>query len=330
MGGANRYDAAVIGGGVAGLAAAIRLAELDQRTVLIEGGTYPSHKVCGEFLSPEALPILERWGLTPKSQIDRALFFAGKRAYTLPLLRPAGSLSRYTLDAHLASRAAQIGVDVRTSTRVTQLDPEVQTLTLDSGETLSADAFIVGAGRLAATRQPQLPYIGFKAHFEGLDLDGALEMHLFPGAYLGLSNIENGRANVACIARAGTRLPKLPSRLAGARQLFDWMEVKAPTFGPRHPPHWPHTYFVGDAAGTIAPTCGDGLAMGLTSGILAAEHAAQRDPDAFRRAWNGRYRPRLRWGNLAHALAMRPTLANLFSPIVPSVLRALFARTREE
>ncbi len=315
---------------MAGLAAAIRLAELGARAALIEGGSYPAHKVCGEFLSPEALPILERWGLTPESQIDRATFHTSKRTYTLNLPRAAGSLSRYTLDTHLANRARHLGIDLRTSTRVTHIDPERKTLTLDTGEVLSADAFIVGAGRLTATKPPPLPYVGFKAHFEGLNLDGALEMHLFPGAYLGLSNIENGKTNVACIARAGQSLPPLPPHLAAARQIFPWMEVKAPTFGPRHPPRWPHTYFIGDAAGTIAPTCGDGLAMGLTSGILAAEHALRRQPDLFRQAWNARYRPRLRWGTLAHTLAMRPALANLFSPIVPSALRALFARTREE
>jgi flavin-dependent dehydrogenase len=290
--------------------------------------------VCGEFLSPEALPILERWDLAPAHTITQVRFCANSQTHTYSLPRPASSLSRHTLDTALARRATSLGVDLRTQTRVTSIDS--LSLTLDSGETLHPRSLILGVGRLATAKRPRISYVGFKAHFEGIDLPNTLEMHLFPGAYLGLSNIENGRANLACIARPGTSIealinghPSLRQHLISAHQLFDWMEVKAPAFGFRHPPPWPNAYFVGDAAGTIAPTCGDGLAMALTSGIMAAEHAIRGEWQAFRRAWRARYRSRLRWGNLAHTLALRPALANLLPKALPFAIDLLFEKTRE-
>ena len=58
------FDVAVIGGGVAGCAAAIQLAQKNLRVVLCEAKSYPHHKVCGEFLSPECTRLLDSLGLT--------------------------------------------------------------------------------------------------------------------------------------------------------------------------------------------------------------------------------------------------------------------------
>ena len=57
-----RYDAAVVGAGPAGSAAAILLARAGRKVLLVEKDTFPRHKVCGEFLSSDALPLLERLG----------------------------------------------------------------------------------------------------------------------------------------------------------------------------------------------------------------------------------------------------------------------------
>src|SRR5687768_14738235 len=56
------YDVALIGGGLAGLAASILLAEQGCRVVLLEKETYPFHKVCGEYISLESLDLLIHLG----------------------------------------------------------------------------------------------------------------------------------------------------------------------------------------------------------------------------------------------------------------------------
>jgi flavin-dependent dehydrogenase len=50
-------DYVILGGGVAGLCAARRLIELGIQPLVIEAGSYPSHKVCGEFISSSGVAL---------------------------------------------------------------------------------------------------------------------------------------------------------------------------------------------------------------------------------------------------------------------------------
>ena len=56
-------DILILGGGLAGAAAATMLARAGRQVILIEREPTPRHKVCGEFLSTEALGLLEQCGL---------------------------------------------------------------------------------------------------------------------------------------------------------------------------------------------------------------------------------------------------------------------------
>ena len=60
------WDAAIIGGGPAGAAAACLLARAGRSTVLFEREAGPRHKVCGEFISVEAAAYLTALGLDPE------------------------------------------------------------------------------------------------------------------------------------------------------------------------------------------------------------------------------------------------------------------------
>jgi flavin-dependent dehydrogenase len=56
------YEVAIVGGGLAGLSAAISLARLGHSVVLFEKEKYPFHKVCGEYLSMECWDyLLKAW-----------------------------------------------------------------------------------------------------------------------------------------------------------------------------------------------------------------------------------------------------------------------------
>jgi flavin-dependent dehydrogenase len=56
-------DVLVLGGGVAGCAASIALARKGRRVTMLEREPTPRHKVCGEFLSGEALEDLHALGI---------------------------------------------------------------------------------------------------------------------------------------------------------------------------------------------------------------------------------------------------------------------------
>lgn len=69
------YDVAILGGGLAGLTNAYLLAKAGYKVILFEKGSYPQHKVCGEYISNEVLPFLKKHDLYPKnfrpSQINK-------------------------------------------------------------------------------------------------------------------------------------------------------------------------------------------------------------------------------------------------------------------
>jgi len=52
----------VVGGGLAGAMAGLRLARAGRSVVLLEKEPGAHHKVCGEFLSPEAVSTRCAWG----------------------------------------------------------------------------------------------------------------------------------------------------------------------------------------------------------------------------------------------------------------------------
>ena len=68
----------IVGGGVAGLALGIRLRQLDVKTRISESGTYPRHRVCGEFISGRGVKLLRELGV-----FDAFLRGGGKLAETM-------------------------------------------------------------------------------------------------------------------------------------------------------------------------------------------------------------------------------------------------------
>jgi flavin-dependent dehydrogenase len=96
-------------------------------TLLIDRHSFPRHKVCGEFLSPESAQSLVELGLAhvlseqtpPPAPIERIRLAAtlGK-PLELRLRTPAQSISRYALDYALQQEALRLGAAVRTGVTV--------------------------------------------------------------------------------------------------------------------------------------------------------------------------------------------------------------------
>src|SRR5262245_29407344 len=57
------FDAIIIGGGPAGSAAAISMSQRGASVLLLEEKHMPRGKLCGEFITPESFPTLERLGV---------------------------------------------------------------------------------------------------------------------------------------------------------------------------------------------------------------------------------------------------------------------------
>lgn len=331
----------IIGGGIAGLTAAIKLTQKNITPILIDAGSYPSHKVCGEFLSPEAIPLLLQLGIAPSNSVKKVVFHIEKDSFEFCFKTPAGSISRYHLDAALLEKAQNLGVCTYLNTRVENIQQQGDsyTLCLNTGEKIIADQLIVSTGRATAelfTKTVFSPkYIGFKAHFANKGLNNDLNMHLFPGGYFGVVNIDHTRTNVAGLIKKTHFRGDIKTHIApffkGDLLFNEWIQVPVPAFGLQQRPNLQQIYFIGDGAATIPPICGSGLSLSLHSGFLAAEYIAKRDDKGFKKAWKKHFFPSIFWGRCLHQLALNPHVSKHLLQTTkkwPYLFETIFKRTR--
>ena len=244
----------IVGGGVSGCAASIALARKGRRVTLIEREPTPRHKVCGEFLSGEALEDLHALGVDVAFlgavPIDYVRLAAARRAAEAPLPFPAASLTRKALDTALIAQAIGSGVRVEQGRSVRALTRPAANLwqaTLDDGTVYQAPTVFLATGKhdLRGHSRPKDPHhwVAFKMYYrlsatQTAELKGASELTLYPGGYGGIQPVEDGVANFCCVVqrryfeRAGLRwesliakmqqdCPHLAMRLAGAQPLLD-------------------------------------------------------------------------------------------------------------
>lgn len=330
----------IVGGGIAGLSALNSLIDLDISATLIESGSYPSHKICGEFLSPESIPLLANWDVTPSTRIEKISIISEKDSFQFSLPLPACSESRFDFDIKLVNRAIKKGARILKNAKVVNI--EADNILLDNGERIPYTDLIISAGRFFGATIPM--YYGIKGHFEGIDLQKELEMYPFKGGYGGISSIGKGQVNVAClIAKTHNILndplkslfllaPALKKRLEKGSLIFsDWIIGQIPKFGIKNPPAWKNTYFIGDAAGTIPPATGLGLSLALTSGYMAAQFAKKGDYKGFKWNWTKKYKHVFKYGQVLHYCFTQPIASSSIlqlTKIFPKLSHQLFAMTR--
>ena len=312
---------------------AIRLASAGCPVTLLEKEDSPHHKVCGEFLSPEAVQYLRQVGIDPvqlgAATIRSLRLSANHRVVETPLPFTALSLSRFTLDHALIALAEQCGCIVKRGSFVDQLTAADNhwVVNLRNGQSLRAHSVFLANGKhdLRAWKRPptaQHDLVAFKLHWQ---LDPAqttrlrefIEVFLFPGGYGGLSLIEGDVANL-CLLVQGAHLRRLggwshllasllkqnqllSQRLQGAKPLWRQpLAISAIPYGylaGRPCDLW----CVGDQAAVIPSFTGDGMSIALHSAALASKmFLAGETPEQY----NRRLHAQLRRGmNLATGLS---------------------------
>jgi flavin-dependent dehydrogenase len=335
-----RADLLVVGAGPAGASAAITAARLGMRVVLCERQSMrhgaARDKVCGEFISPEALPLLRALApeaLTDAPEISSAALITrhGRRGeFALP---PGRGCSRLQLDAALWRAAAAAGVDCRPGTPIAEH---------------AVPSEFTGLPVIRATgRADAGPWIGIKAHFDGLPPSSCVELYSIPGGYCGVASVEAGWTNVCCLLRRRHAQP-----LAAARDLAVWLPAHAPSqplrrrlAGARQVSATVYTLcalgrraasrgealLAGDAAGFLDPFTGDGIARALLSGRLAGQTAAQGRLAEYPRALAQSTSHGFRAASLLRRAMLAPEAAqSLLFPCAthPLLSRRLLAATR--
>lgn len=265
----------IIGGGLAGLSLGIGLRRADIPTTVYDAGSYPRHRVCGEFIcgiQPSTLAYLGIEDLLSDAHHHRDIQFVHREKPVLKatLPRPALGLSRHALDYRLAQRFQELGG---------RLEEKQKRETPENSEA----GTVWAAGRHVESS----PWIGLKMHFSGLHPEADLELHLGNRGYAGLSAIEGGRCNVCGLFR---KRPGIRGRKGAL--LFSYLEAAGLSSlaerlkaAKAHPEsalgvssvlfhktfQQPGRCHLGDHYTVIPPFTGNGMSLAIESAALASE-----------------------------------------------------------
>lgn len=331
----------IIGGGVAGLVSSILLARKGIEVTLVEKKIYPFHRVCGEYVSNEALPFLQSNGLFPKDfELPTIHTFqlssvAGKSS-TIKLDMGGFGISRFCFDHFLYERAKEAGVNFLLGDEVSSILYTENHFQLNSSDkTLTTDLVLNAFGKRSKLdlefkrgfTSKRSPYVGVKYHIKTSHPDHLIALHNFEGGYCGISNVEEGKTNLCYLVHrdklreAGNvknlqnevlkKNPHLKNIFENADFLFSKPETINEISFETKEPVFNHMLMIGDAAGMIAPLCGNGMAMAIHSAKLAAGLVADFSANKITRdqleknytvTWNKHFAGRLWFGRQVQKL----------------------------
>jgi len=345
-------DLLVVGGGPAGLGAAIAAAQRGARVVVLEPRVGPIDKACGEGLMPAALAGLAALGIDAEALPSWPLRGVCYRDAEDPTLVARGAFTsgggrgvrRPVLHVALAERARELGVTV--------VAHKVQAVRADRGR-VEADGwsapYLIGADGLHSRvrREIGLPAAtpseryGVRQHFavapwgdevEVTWRDG-VEAYVTPVAAncVGVALLFELSARARASAAIGGDAEEQASVFGGLLARFPALAARLEGASPASPvrgagPMWQvvprarrgRVLLVGDAAGYVDALTGDGVALGLATAAAAVEAIVADRP--------GRYDAAHRRLTRAYRIGTRALLAATRAPWTRRlVLRGLAA-----
>lgn len=294
------YDCAIAGGGLAGLSLAIQLATAGYKVILFEKNKYPFHRVCGEYISKESYDFLARLGVPFEelsiAHIDEVLISAPNGKYLQRSLDMGGiGISRYKLDYILYQLAVKAGADVIQETVVENIDFQENIFKIQTTQGNYQSKLAVGCygkksilDKKLSTEQAALrsDYVGIKYHVKASLADNRIELHNFANGYCGISKIEDDKYCMCYLTHASNlknnqgnirqmeenvlyKNPYLKKYFTESEFLYSQpLSISQVSFAVKNPVQ-KGVLLLGDAAGTIAPLCGNGMSLALHASHLA-------------------------------------------------------------
>jgi flavin-dependent dehydrogenase len=354
----------VIGGGLAGSMVATRLAAAGCEVVLLEKEREAHHKVCGEFLSREAVQYLRQTGIEPLDlgarAIQRVRLHSGAKNVEARLPFTALSLSRCVLDEALLVKAQEAGCAAHRGACVERLEAQNGgwSVHLRGGHTIQSKTVFLATGKHDVNgwkrdEATQADLVGFKMHWhltpsQAENLHGTMELFLFRGGYGGLSLVEQEIANLCLVVRQKTL-----RNLGGWNGLLQSMRKQLPALHERltHAvPCWqkplaispiPYGHLggsadglwrIGDQIAVIPSFTGDGMSIALHTGALAAKmYLDGKRPDDYLLSVTDQLRSGMRFASALSQAMVTPaarTVAPLLLSLFPTAISRIALSTR--
>ena len=297
----NKPKIIIIGGGLAGLTNAILLAKNDFDVILIERKKYPFHRVCGEYVSNEVLPLFKSIGINPQdlgaSKISKLLVTSPNgKTLKADLDLGAFGISRYQLDFELYKKASASGVNFLEETKVIDIRFNDEKFEIETNQqTLICDLVIGAFGKRSNLDQKlnrkffyqRSPYVGVKYHIKTDFPEDTIQLDNFKGGYCGLNKIEN---DIYCLCYLAENKylkefgsislmeenivhqnPHLKHVFNNSTFIWDKPETINEISFEQKSLIENHILMCGDTAGMIAPLCGNGMAIAIHSAKILSD-----------------------------------------------------------
>lgn len=300
-----KYDACIVGGGLAGLSLSIQLAKLGYAVALFEKETYPFHKVCGEYISLESWNFIEELGYPlsgSKLPIIKNLIVSAPNGRLLQQSLPLGGfgISRYKLDSglkeialsnnvHVFENCKVIGVDFNNDLFHLQTSNGNYTSRICCGSFGKRSNLDVKWNRNFISNKPNKldNYIAVKYHIKTNHPHDTIALHNFKNGYCGISKVEDDRYCLCYLTNAQNlknshnsieemeknilyKNPHLKEIFTTSQILYESpVTISQISFNKKTQVE-NHILLIGDAAGMITPLCGNGMSMALHGSKIAA------------------------------------------------------------
>ncbi len=346
----------IIGGGLAGLTAAIHLSKIGLQVSVIEKNEFPKHKVCGEYISNEVLPYLN-WlnlniaNLNPTNITQ--LEFSTASGKTIKSVLPLGGfgISRFALDEYLYKKALENGCKILQDNVENIQFEDNQFIVTTAKKTILKSEIVIGAFGKRSNIDQKLNrdfiqkksyWLAVKAHYSGDFPNNSVGLHNFKGGYCGVSKVEKDIINICYLADYETfkrfknieeyqksvvsENPHLKVIFEKSKLLFEKpLTISQISFDKKQAVE-NHILMIGDTAGLIHPLCGNGMAMAIHSAKIVSElvekyytneiKSRNELEEKYIQEWNFNFKKRLKMGRLLSNLLQKQKLSAVLMRIL--------------